>query len=155
LDEAIHCYRRALENDPRMEAALNNLGTALREQGKLTEAIAAFRQVVKTNPGHAMAWCNLGHSLNQQGEIREARSALNRGHELGSSQKHWAYPSAQWVKEVAYMVALEEKLPAVLRGETKPADVNERLSLAKVCLTAKDRPVAAVRFYTSAFEADP
>ena len=40
LDEAIACFRRALELKPDVAETHSNLGVALKEQGKLDEAIA-------------------------------------------------------------------------------------------------------------------
>jgi hypothetical protein len=37
--------------------------------------------------------------LREQGRFREALAALRRGHELGSKDPKWAYPSARWIAE--------------------------------------------------------
>ena len=42
LDEAVACYRRALELKPDFAEAHNNLGNALKDQGKLDEAVACY-----------------------------------------------------------------------------------------------------------------
>ena len=39
-DEALACYRRALELKPDYAEAHSNLGIALKDQGKLEEAVA-------------------------------------------------------------------------------------------------------------------
>src|SRR4029453_6709410 len=134
LDEAIACFRQALAIAPEHDAAHNNLGAALRQQGKLDEAIGEFRKTIDINPNHAMAWCNLGHTLQQQGSCREALAALRRGHELGSQQKDWSYPSAEWVRDSERRAALDEKLPAILRGEVAAADAQENLTLAELSM---------------------
>ena len=77
-----------------------------------------------------------------------------RGHELGSKQPGWRYPSARWVAEAERLAALAERLPALLRGEDRPKDVPERLTLAQMCYFAK-RHAAAARFWAEALEADP
>ena len=41
LDEAIACFRRAMELKPDSADAYNNLGMALKDQGKLDEASPA------------------------------------------------------------------------------------------------------------------
>src|SRR6185295_5133410 len=111
-------------------AAHNNLGAALREQGRLDDAIDSFRKALQIDESHAMAWCNLGHALRQQSKLSAALDPFRRGHELGSRQPGWNFPSAQWVQETERLLAAESKLPAVLRGETSPADVSEQLVLA-------------------------
>ena len=53
LDEAIACYRRALELQPQFVEAHFNLGNALIEQGQIAEAMACFRRAVQLNPDYA------------------------------------------------------------------------------------------------------
>ena len=62
LDEAVACYRRALELKPDYAAAHNNLGNALQAQGKLDEAVACYRRAVELKPDYAEAHCNLGNA---------------------------------------------------------------------------------------------
>jgi tetratricopeptide (TPR) repeat protein len=154
-DEAAGWYRGAIEIDPQSEAAINNLGTVMRAQGRLDEAISLFRRTIEINPKHAMAWCNLGHTLRQLGNLAEALPALKQGHELGSGTKGWSHPSGQWVEETERLVALEQKLPAILRGEVTPADAREQLELAELCHSYKQRFAAAARFYAAALVDQP
>ena len=77
-----------------------------------------------------------------------------KGHELGSKQPGWRYPSARWVAEAERLAALAERLPALLKGEDRPNDVSERLTLAQMCYDTK-RHAAAARFWAEALEADP
>ena len=72
LDEAIHCYRQALEVQPENTAALTNLGVALRTQGKPDEAIESFRKVLAINPADADTHYNLGNALKERGKLDEA-----------------------------------------------------------------------------------
>jgi serine/threonine-protein kinase len=155
LEDAIACYRKALAIDPKSPPALNNLGTALRGQGKLSEAIGSFRLAIEHCPNHAMAWCNLGHALSQQGEFRAGLDALRRGHALGTREARWSYPSAEWVKDGERWLALDEKLPAILRGEAAPGDAREQIGLASLCVNHRKCYAAAARFYAGAFQAQP
>ena len=59
LDEAVACYRRALELKPDFAEAHNNLGNALKDQGKLDEAIACYRRALELKPDYAEAHSNL------------------------------------------------------------------------------------------------
>ena len=79
---------------------------------------------------------------------------LRRGHELGSRQPGWRYPSAQWVAEAERLAALAARLPAVLKGEDRPADAAERLAFAQMCYDTK-RHAAAARLWAEALAADP
>src|SRR5262249_11346445 len=91
----------------------------------------------------------------RQGQFRAALEALKRGHELGSQRPGWSEPSARWVRECEQLVALDEKLPALLKGEAQPADAPERLALAALCLRYKHCNGAAARFYADAFADQP
>src|SRR5262249_40896207 len=47
------------------------------------------------------------------------------------------------------------KLPAILRGETSPANPGEAVTLAQMCQQLKKRHVAAARLFADAFTAEP
>ena len=155
LPEAVSYYERALEIEPNNGAALNNLGTALRLQHKLDEAVVRFQKAIQIDPNHALAWCNLAHVLRQQGKFKQALPAMRRGHELGSRQSGWSYPSGDWVLETERWIALDEKLAALTRGEAVPGSAGEQLALAEFCTMVKKRYATAARFYAGAFAAEP
>ena len=75
------------------------------------------------------------------------------GHELGSKNPNWKYPSARWVREAERKVELDRKLSAILGGrEKKPSEANESLTLAQMCYDKKLH-AASARFWAEAFEA--
>ena len=78
LDEAIACYRRALELGPDYAQAHNNLGVACKERGNLDEAIACCRRAVELKPDYAEAHNNLGVALREQGQLEEAVACCRR-----------------------------------------------------------------------------
>ena len=130
-------------------------GNALSDQRKLDQAIAAYREAIQLRPGYAEAYCNLAGTLKRKGDYAGALEMYRKGHELGSQRRGgWEYSSAQWVAQAQRELALAPRLPAVLRGEGKPADNAERLDFAAM---AKDRNhfVVASRLWAEAFEADP
>jgi serine/threonine-protein kinase len=131
-----------------------NLGTLLNDKGQVDEAIACYRQALALDPEYAEAHCNLGSALARQGRFAESLAALQRGHQLGTQQPGWRYPSAEWVHQAEANAALEAKLPAFLKGAFQPRDNQERLGLAGVCL-AKKLPHTATGLYAAAFAADP
>jgi serine/threonine-protein kinase len=153
IDEAIAHYQLAIQLDPKLAKAHLSLGVILADQGQVDDAIAEYRQAITIDPKDANAHCNLGHALCQQGRFGEALASYQRGHELGSRDPRWPYPSAQWVQQTQRLAALESELPAVLKGEAQPTD-SERLGLAEVC-KAKHLHRAAARFYAEAFTGQP
>jgi tetratricopeptide (TPR) repeat protein len=154
-DEAIAEFRTAVALDPKYAPAHYILGLALQLKGLLDEAIREYRQAIDLDPNYAEAHCNLGHTLRRQGRFKEALAALRRGHRLGSARPHWRYPSARWVAQAERFLALEQKLPELIKGEKKPADLNEQLVLADMCLRSKKLFAAAARFYAGALDAQP
>src|SRR5438128_1324892 len=72
LDEAIVCYRHAIELQPDFIPAHYNLGTALKDQGKLDHAAAYFRRALGLKPDFVEAQFNLGYVLQKQGQLDEA-----------------------------------------------------------------------------------
>ena len=91
LDEAVACYRRALELKPDFAEAHNNLGNALNDQGKLDEAVACYRRALELMPDFAEAHSNLGNALNDQGKLDEAAACYRRALELmpDFAEAHW------------------------------------------------------------------
>jgi tetratricopeptide (TPR) repeat protein len=154
LAEAVAAYQEAIRLKPDYAEAHCNLGNALRDQGKLAEAIAAYQEAIRLKPDYAEAHCNLGHVLRQQGHLKAAQEALRRGHELGSPRPGWRYPSARWVQEIDRLVALEEKVPAILKGKARADGAAELLELAWVCHLTH-RHATSSRFYADAMRAEP
>jgi serine/threonine-protein kinase len=155
IDEAVASYKHAIELNPRYGDAYNGMGVALAESGRdLDAAIANFKKAIEIDPKNALAHCHLGHALRIQGRFAESLAAHQRGHELGSKQPDWPYPSAEWVRQAEEMAALETKLPAFLKGEFQPKDSKERLGLAGIC-QGKKLHHATAGLYADAFAADP
>jgi tetratricopeptide (TPR) repeat protein len=155
LDEAIVEYQEVIRIQKDNPAAYYNLGNALREKGRLDEAIAAYKEAIRLKNNYAEAHCNLGNALQQRGQFRQAVEAYRRGHELGSKNPRWRYPSAQWLQEAERLAQLDERLAAVLEGKDRPKDAAERLAFAQICqLDSRKRYAAAARFYDEAFVAD-
>ncbi len=102
-----------------------------------------------------LARCKVGLTLQEQGRFAEAVSALRRGHELGSKDPHWDYPSARWVREAERLAGIEPRLPQLLKGEAQPADADEAFALAVYCQMHRQLYAAAARWYSQAFGAQP
>jgi tetratricopeptide (TPR) repeat protein len=58
-DKAITEYKKVLRINPRSVEAMNNLGTAYKDQGLYDQAIASFEQVLEINPQLAIPHLNL------------------------------------------------------------------------------------------------
>ena len=61
-DEAICCFDKVLEIDPKNADALGLKGCSLRELGKYDEAIQRFDKVLEIDPKSVPAWHNKGNT---------------------------------------------------------------------------------------------
>jgi len=134
--------------------AYYNLARALATQHKDEEAVTAYRKAIERNPDFAEAHCNLANVLEHQGRFAEALASVRRGHDLGSRKPNWSFPSAEWVRKAEKNADLEIKLLALLKGEYKPQDNNERLLLTHVS-HAKQMHRTTAKLYADAFAAEP
>ena len=66
-------------------------------------------EAIRLQPDFAEVHCNLGHVLREQGHYPEALAAPRRGHEVGSRNPGWRYPSARWVQECEALAKAAEK----------------------------------------------
>jgi len=82
FEEAVACYRRVIEFDPKHAAAHLNLGLALMDQAKVDDAIDAYREAIRLNPGYARAYYELGVALMRQGKVDDAVAAYRKSSEL-------------------------------------------------------------------------
>jgi Tfp pilus assembly protein PilF len=155
LDEAIAEFREAIRLKPGYAEFHYNLGKVLDHKGALDDAIAQYKEAILLNPEHAEAHCNLGLVQQRRGLFVEALASLRRGHEIGSKKLRWRYPSAQWLRNAEQLVQLDERLPAILSGQSQPAGATERLSFAPFCLVHKHLNAAAARLYREAIEIEP
>jgi tetratricopeptide (TPR) repeat protein len=151
LDEAVAEYREALRLKQDSPAVHYNLGNALRAKGRLDEAVAEWREALRLKPDLPEAHCNLGGILLRQGQFQDAVKAIRRGHELGSRNPGWRYPSAQWLRRAEQMAELDDRLSAVLEGKAQPKDAGERVAFAQLCQKFRKQYAAAARFYGEAF----
>ncbi|MGO9112299.1 MAG: sulfotransferase, partial [Thermoguttaceae bacterium] len=67
---------RALELKPDYSEAHNNLGNALKEQGKLDEAVACYRRALELKPDLAEAHGDLGCALEETGDLQGAEDCF-------------------------------------------------------------------------------
>ncbi len=183
-DGAAACYRKAIELDAKDAQPHNKLGLVLRDQGKLDEAIAEFREAVRLAPNFAAAHDQLGWTLRLQRKLDEALTRCKKAVELQPRvanyhnslgyvlwdqgrldeavaefreavrlDPHFADASAN-LAGAEKMAALQEKLPALQKGEFKPRTSDELRAMAGLC-KIKRLFLASARMYAAAFADDP
>jgi tetratricopeptide (TPR) repeat protein len=81
-EEAIRCYRKAVEIQPEFIRAHNSLAEDLLARGNADEAILHYREVLRLDPDVPLAHNNYGAALSQQRRFDEAIGAYRRALEL-------------------------------------------------------------------------
>jgi Tfp pilus assembly protein PilF len=146
--------RKAIAMNPDYAEAYYNLGTTLDDKGLLDEAIAEFRKAIALKPDDAEAHTNFGAALYHKGLLEQAIAEYRRCHELGCRDPGWHHASAEWVHRAEELVRLDALLPAILKGEAKPASPAESLQLGQLCYYTR-RYETAARFFAQSFSAEP
>ena len=147
-------YHWAFFIDPKFIASHNNLGLSPGDADRLHEAIGHYEKALQIEPGFFRVDAALGQALLGVGRFRDALAATRRcldrlpqGHELSKNVL------AQ-LGRCERLIALQDRLPAVLKGEDKPADMSETLEFAELC-GVLGRVASAARFYGLALAASP
>lgn len=70
------CFRRALDLDPIFYMALDNLGNALVNEGKLNEAAAYYRRMIELEAGDEDTHCKLAAALVDGGDLEAGIKCL-------------------------------------------------------------------------------
>jgi tetratricopeptide (TPR) repeat protein len=156
VGEAIAEFEEAVKLDPKLADAYISLGHALRQKGQVDRALSAYHQAVAADPKLARAHLALGMALFQQmGRFAEAIQALRNGLQLLPEGDPLRPGAMQAIGNCQQFLAVEQKLPAILKGDPRPAGPIERLLLARLCQNYKDLYYAGARFYAGLLEPSP
>ena len=83
FDKAVDYYRRALVVEPDNPDLRTDMGTCLRQMGRIDEALREFEQSVAAHPGHWKGWFNIGIvNLYDLGKYQRAEESFARALEL-------------------------------------------------------------------------
>ncbi|MES2024403.1 MAG: sulfotransferase [Pseudomonadota bacterium] len=78
LAEAEQAARRAVEQEPQLTAAWNNLGIILQESGKFEASLECLQHVVSLQPDNPEAHNNLGNTHKRLGQLEQAQMSYQR-----------------------------------------------------------------------------
>jgi tetratricopeptide (TPR) repeat protein len=82
-NKAFQMFKKAIDNDPKMEDALINISAAAYELDKTPEAIKYIDEVIKSNPNHSLAYKLKGLYLTKKKDP-EAANCITKAKELES-----------------------------------------------------------------------
>src|SRR5262249_30666082 len=150
LPEAIAAFQEVLRINPQHVDAHYELGVALHDIGRLKEAGDKYKTALRIKPDYARALCSEAQLLKMHGKFKEALAAMKHGHELAIQQPALKLPSAVWVRECGDLVAFENKVASLVKGEYQDADGADRVKLARVFMYQKQCD-KAVQYFDEAF----
>ncbi|MBD2631194.1 serine protease [Aphanizomenon sp. FACHB-1399] len=145
-------WRKILRVEPNNGKAYNNLGNALRRQGKLAEALAAHQKALQINHNDAEAYVGIGNVLNAQGKPEEAlayhKKALQLNPKLAIAYNGLGITLSDQKK-------LDEAVTAYQKAiEFDPKDASAYNNLGNA-LSDQKKLDGAVAAYQKAIEFDP
>ena len=113
--EAVKCFRKVTQLNPRYPEGHNNLGSALMALGKYEESLKCFKNAVLLKSDYPDAYYNIGIAYQGLGKLNSAIAAYKKS--LGLNPNNWevngnlglAYKeTGAWIESVAaYAKALE------------------------------------------------
>ena len=78
LDESIQWYELGLSLDPKHVHLYTNLGSALKDRGRIQEGIASYQRAITLQPDFYIALANLANVLKDIGRVEEALQLYRR-----------------------------------------------------------------------------
>jgi tetratricopeptide (TPR) repeat protein len=152
LTNAIECYTRAIELDPRNAKAHNNLGIVLTERGNFDEAIDHYRKSLQFAPDNARIHYNLGVALSGKRDLKGAIShyakALHIEPDYAEAYTNMGNALAQQGKFKEATIHYEKAL------EINPQNAESHYNLAN-SLSAQEKFDKAVKHYSEALRTRP
>jgi tetratricopeptide (TPR) repeat protein len=158
-DEAIACYRQAIELAPTPSAVAfyyNNLGLALNGQGKPEEAIACYRKAIELDPQGTAAYTNLCPVLLDLGKVDEAE-AVGRTAVKVEVERTGPVPVAFTRSQLYNLACFYSRASAAVQADPQKAEEHAAQALAllrkvhaatgwpDVATMANDRDLDAIR----------
>jgi tetratricopeptide (TPR) repeat protein len=131
FEEAIKCYDKALEINPRHVKAWTNKGLALVALRRFEEAIQCLDKALEINPGYDKAWNPKGVALNALGRYAEAIQCYDRALEINPRF------ALAWYNKGVALKGLGRREEAI-QCYDKALEINPQLDLAR-----KERMLAA------------
>jgi serine/threonine-protein kinase len=145
--------REAVRQQPSLSEHHELLGRALLEVGRIDEAVDAFRESLRLDPQFPHARAGLAHALLARGDLSAAMAAADTV-DSGRLPRGPRPPEVAHFRNAEQWLALDARLPDLLRGRDRPADAAEGAAFAQLC-ASKHLNATAARLWADAFAARP
>lgn len=149
LEEAMACYRSALNHDKHRTDAYARLAVLHDKQGKFRESAELYQKALASRPGDPEIFCDLGYSMYLQRRWAEAEMNLKQAIALKPE-----FPRAH--NNLALIMVqdnrLDEALAEFTKGGSQPSQAHRNVAFA---LTMDQRWETARAEYQRALELDP
>jgi len=149
VDEAMACFRRALQAKPDYAEAHYNLGKALAQLNRLPEAIARFHEALRYRPDHADTYDNLGIALYREGRPVEAAEQFQRALEINPAHVHAHNNLGLALAALGRLPEAMEQYEEALQLDPENAEACDNLGIA---LARSGRLPEAVKYYEQSLQ---
>ncbi|KAF2862621.1 TPR-like protein [Piedraia hortae CBS 480.64] len=78
VDEAVHCYERALTCNPWSTAAMHAISNLWRVRDQFPQAIEYLRAILRIDPSNGEVWSSLGHCYLMTEDLQQAYAAYQQ-----------------------------------------------------------------------------
>jgi len=151
-EEALRCYRKALQLDPGYAEAYGNLGYDLALQGHLEEAVQNLEKAIQIDPKYYEAYNNLGLALIAQGQYLPAIRRLRAAIAIKPDN-----PEAH--NNLGVALRRLDRLPQAMRHFSEAIKIDPQFAPAYnnlgITLADMGRPDEAIAYFREALRIDP
>jgi len=153
-DQAIQAFHRGLLMQPESPELHFRAGNAWAGKQQWSKACDAFGEALRLKPEWGLARCRLADALTEQGRFAEALAEYRRGLEASVKNPQWRTLADQGSRRLERWLKLENDLPALARGDLKPANADEHIVYARLS-RCKGWYATSAHCYREAFRAKP
>jgi tetratricopeptide (TPR) repeat protein len=136
LDQAIDCFKRAAEADPKLYRAWAYLGMAYAQQGQLDPAIEAYRKCIEIAPEYHKAFNNVGELYRRKGLLDYAAMVFKMATEIEPKISHYFYNLGITYFEIGMYTQAEDAFTRAVALDSN--DYEYATELAQVQFTQKN-----------------
>jgi len=134
--------REAIRIDPQKANSYNNLGLALKAQGRTDEASAAFQDCFRRDPEHHLALANFAELRARENDVEAALPAIERVLQLAPGRIDAIEPALSVKLNACAWEGLDELIQKCRVALRKGGNVNPYM-LFPICLDPEELRVAA------------